>query len=306
MNEQPRTIPIHVSLIRPILLMGAERELVLISAIIAAVLVMSLERPLFTVIGVVFWALTVAALQRAAKNDPLVQPRVFASHALSRVLRCAVAPNVTRFGRAGGHAVLALREFRSTAKGLPDLLNYAAVVDDGIVLNKDGSVMAAWMYRGEDLDSASAQELSALSARVNAAFARRGSGWMVHVDALRTEARGYPEIGAFPDRTTLLIDAERRNAYEAEGAHYESRYVLAVTYLPPIDAQSMRSPAFSSRATVHATTPLRLRARSKPSTLRLWISRITCPRHSGWCASVAAESRIRLGAATFRTTCCAT
>ncbi len=133
--------------------------------------------------------------------------------------------------------MLALREFRSTAKGLPDLLNYAAVVDDGVVLNKDGSLTAAWTYRGEDLDSASVPELSALSARVNAAFARRGSGWMVHVDALRTQARGYPGAGAFPDRTTLLIDAERRAAYEAEGAHYESRYVLAVTYLPPIDAQ---------------------------------------------------------------------
>lgn len=133
--------------------------------------------------------------------------------------------------------MLNLREFRSTAKGLPDLLNYAAVVDDGVVLNKDGSLTAAWTYRGEDLDSASAPELSSLSARVNAALARRGSGWMVHVDALRTEARGYPVAGAFPDRTTLLIDAERRAAYEAEGAHYESRYVLSVTYLPPIDAQ---------------------------------------------------------------------
>jgi type IV secretion system protein VirB4 len=155
--------------------------------------------------------------------------------------------------------MLALREFRSTAKGLPDLLNYAAVVDDGVVLNKDGSVMAAWTYRGEDLDSASAQELSALSARVNAAFARRGSGWMVHVDALRTEARGYPEIGAFPDRTTLLIDAERRTAHEAEGAHYESCYVLAVTYLPPIDAQSAIASFFieGDRARDHAGTASR-------------------------------------------------
>jgi type IV secretion system protein TrbD len=79
MNEQPRTIPIHVSLIRPILLMGAERELVLVSAIIAAVLVMSLERLLFTVVGVVFWALSLAALQRAAKNDPLLS-RVYLRH----------------------------------------------------------------------------------------------------------------------------------------------------------------------------------------------------------------------------------
>jgi type IV secretory pathway TrbD component len=79
MNEQARTIPIHTSLIRPILLMGAERELVLISAIIAAVLVMSLERLLFTVVGVVFWALSLAALQRAAKSDPQFS-RVYLRH----------------------------------------------------------------------------------------------------------------------------------------------------------------------------------------------------------------------------------
>jgi len=35
MNDRPRTIPVHASLMRPILLMGAERELLMISAIIA-------------------------------------------------------------------------------------------------------------------------------------------------------------------------------------------------------------------------------------------------------------------------------
>jgi type IV secretion system protein TrbD len=79
MSGQPRTIPIHASLIRPILLMGAERELVLISGILAAVLVMSLERLLFTVVGVIFWGLSLAALQRAAKSDPQFS-RVYLRH----------------------------------------------------------------------------------------------------------------------------------------------------------------------------------------------------------------------------------
>jgi len=142
--------------------MGAERELVLISGIIAAVLVMSLERIVFTIVGVVFWSLSLAVLQRLRKLTA-VQPRLPAPHALPRILRGTI-PCVIALGvGAGGNAVLALREFRSTAKGLPDLLNYAAVVDDGVVLNKDGSLMAAWSYRGEDLDSASVPELSALS-----------------------------------------------------------------------------------------------------------------------------------------------
>lgn len=68
---------------RPILLMGAERELLLISAIIAAVLVLSLQQLLFTVVGVVFWCLSLAVLQRAAKADPQFS-RVYLRHARYR------------------------------------------------------------------------------------------------------------------------------------------------------------------------------------------------------------------------------
>ncbi len=101
MNERPRTIPIHLSLMRPILLMGGERELVMISAIIAAVLVLSLERLIFTVIGVVFWSLSLAALQRAAKADPQFS-RVYVRHARYRAYYAAQsratasAPSVTQ------------------------------------------------------------------------------------------------------------------------------------------------------------------------------------------------------------------
>lgn len=133
--------------------------------------------------------------------------------------------------------MFALRQFRNRAKGLPDLLNYAALIDDGVVLNKDGSLMAAWEYRGEDLESAGHQELAAVSARVNKAFLRRGSGWMIHVDAVRTTTHAYPERGKFPDRTTALIDIERRAQYEAEGAHFETGFFMTVTYLPPADIE---------------------------------------------------------------------
>jgi type IV secretory pathway TrbD component len=87
-NDRPRTIPVHASLMRPILMMGAERELLMISGIIAAVLVMSLERLLFTVVGVVFWCLSLAALQRAAKADPQFS-RVYLRHARYRAFYAA-------------------------------------------------------------------------------------------------------------------------------------------------------------------------------------------------------------------------
>ena len=46
--------------------------------------------------------------------------------------------------------MLDLKGFRSKATGLPDLLTYAALIDPGIVLQKDGSFLAAWEMRGPD------------------------------------------------------------------------------------------------------------------------------------------------------------
>ena len=41
----------------------------------------------------------------------------------------------------------AIKEFRSQAQGLGDLLNYAALIDSGVVQNKDGSIMVGYFYR---------------------------------------------------------------------------------------------------------------------------------------------------------------
>jgi type IV secretion/conjugal transfer VirB4 family ATPase len=153
-----------------------------------------------------------------------------------------------------------LREYRSRARGLADLLNYAVLVDEGILLNKDGSFTAGMFYAGPDLDAAGHAELAALSSQVNQALATLGDGWMIHVDALRLPSMDYPEEGAFPDPVTRLIDEERRRSYRAEVAHYESVYVLTVTYLTPTDTESWLSRLFVSGASTKGTdieAPLR-------------------------------------------------
>jgi type IV secretion system protein TrbE len=132
-----------------------------------------------------------------------------------------------------GLSMLRLNEFRQKAHGLPDLLNYAFLAQDGIVQGKDGSLMASWYFRGEDMASATHRELASLSSRLNGLLATFGSGWMLHCDAIRRFTVGYPTRGAFPDRTTLVIDEERRRLYEAEGLHLETIYALTLTYLPP-------------------------------------------------------------------------
>src|SRR6202167_2664083 len=127
-------------------------------------------------------------------------------------------------------------DHRTNPRGLADLLLPYALIDDGILLQQDGSLLAGWSYRGPDMMSAAASEMDALSARLNQAL-RLGSGWMVQCDAIRSCAPGYPERGAFPDPITRVIDDERRQQFMDAGAHFESEYFLTLTYLPPAEIE---------------------------------------------------------------------
>lgn len=135
------------------------------------------------------------------------------------------------------HKLLAAH--RGRGAGLNDLLNYASVVDDGIVIGKDGSLLAAWAYTGEDNASSTDALRESVSAGLNQAFVRLGSGWMMHIDAVRRPAPGYPaaERSHFADPVTAAIDAERRALFESLGNMYEGQFILTVTYMPPSKVQ---------------------------------------------------------------------
>ncbi len=127
-----------------------------------------------------------------------------------------------------------LREYRRSTTQLADFLPWAALVDEGIVLNKDGSFQRTAKFRGPDLDSAVPAELVGVAGRLNNALRRLGSGWAVFVEAQRHPASQYPE-GHFPDVASALVDVERRAQFEQEGVHYESSYFLTFLYLPPAE-----------------------------------------------------------------------
>ncbi len=131
----------------------------------------------------------------------------------------------------------ALKEFRTRAQSYADLINAAAMIDDGVLLNKDGSLTAAWYFQGEDLGSASPTELAIQAERINQILSRFGNGWAIHVDAIRMPAMDYPN-SKFPDRTSREIDWERKVAWEQEGTHYETVQAIALTYMPPLNVEA--------------------------------------------------------------------
>ncbi len=132
-----------------------------------------------------------------------------------------------------------LNRHRSENMGFADLLVYAAVVEEGVIVGKNGSLMAAWIFRGEDTASSTDTERERVSFRINQALSRLGNGWMIHVDAVRKPAQGYSDkaVSNYPDPVTAAIDAERREVFEKLGTLYESCFIVTLTYLPPILAQ---------------------------------------------------------------------
>lgn len=130
------------------------------------------------------------------------------------------------------------------AESYPDKLNYAELIAPGLMLMKDGALMAGWEFNGPDLESASHYELNSLSSQINSAFLHLGDGWMLNHNVMRLPALSYPGTGSFPDATTMLFDQERKEQYERAGALYENVSSLILTYKAPDSSQSIANKLF--------------------------------------------------------------
>ena len=150
--------------------------------------------------------------------------------------------------------MLKLADYRSRAKGLPDLVPYAALIAPGVVLNKDGSFLGAWEVRGQDTASATPDELAYQSAQFNNAIKLLGTGWMLHMDAIRMPHEAYPPrySSSFPDAVSQLIDDERRDDFtpkQDRDTCYSTNTILSITYKPDFNATRLAGGTQSGPAT---------------------------------------------------------
>ncbi|MBD8665717.1 VirB4 family type IV secretion/conjugal transfer ATPase [Rhizobium sp. CFBP 8752] len=131
--------------------------------------------------------------------------------------------------------MVALKSFRHSGPSFADLVPYAGLVDNGVILLKDGSLMAGWYFAGPDSESSTDAERNEVSRQINAILSRLGSGWMIQVEAIRVPTGDYPTEGEshFPDPVTRAIDDERRAHFQTERGHFESRHALILTWRPP-------------------------------------------------------------------------
>ena len=127
-----------------------------------------------------------------------------------------------------------LAEYRHRSQSLADFLPWAALVAEGVILNKDGSFQrtrssaARTSIRRRRLNWSPSPGASTTRCAVLAPAGRSSS----RLSAFRPTAIQESE---FPDAASRLVDAERRAQFEEEGAHFESRYFLTLVWLPPAE-----------------------------------------------------------------------
>lgn len=105
-----------------------------------------------------------------------------------------------------------------------------------VVINKDGSLMATWQFRGPDLDSSVEEELAVITNRLQGAMASLKTNYVLWFESQRTPSLGYETTSHFPDPVTRGMYAERAQLY-ASGRYYESHFYATLQYLPPKDRQ---------------------------------------------------------------------
>lgn len=129
--------------------------------------------------------------------------------------------------------MFALKEYRSKAKAFADILNYASFIDNGILLNKDGSLTAGFYYRASDISSMTLNDRNSLSARINTILARLGDGWAMHIDCARIKTENYIDGKTYyKSSVTKMIENERKHYFD-NVEHFENIFTIVFTYLPP-------------------------------------------------------------------------
>ncbi len=131
--------------------------------------------------------------------------------------------------------MLRLKGYRSKPCSFGELLNYAMMLDESILLNKDGSLTVGYTYSTSDLSSASLEHRNIIADRMNQVLNRFGTNWSLHVDSYRTKISEYPRIeeSFFSSEITKKIDDNRRNFFENQGDLYETNFTCFLTYIPP-------------------------------------------------------------------------
>lgn len=121
-----------------------------------------------------------------------------------------------------------LKRYKENKNCLSNVLPYACVVEDNVILLKNGAIMKSYRFTCPDLGSASEASIASVAMDFNRAIKRLGTGWAVQFEVQRILTRDYPE-SEWTNPAGFVVDKCRELNFKKEGEHFVSLYYLTFT-----------------------------------------------------------------------------
>ncbi|MFM2344004.1 MAG: hypothetical protein RLZZ210_613 [Pseudomonadota bacterium] len=121
---------------------------------------------------------------------------------------------------------------------LSDIKPWAYLVDDGIILNKNGAIIAGFAYRGEDLANITQDTNNHITLTINQALKMFDNGYILNADLIRTKHNiNFDNANYFNNLVSHAIEQERINQFK-NNDYYTSEYIITITYLPDVSSKN--------------------------------------------------------------------
>ena len=121
---------------------------------------------------------------------------------------------------------------RRRVPGVSDLLTWLISPLPGVIICKDGSLLAGYYFVGRDLTTLSNHDRNMSAMTFAQAMHALGGSWSMHVDATRLPSNAYPPRREWPEAITQRIDDERRAQYETHGTAFETIQTMVLRWIP--------------------------------------------------------------------------
>ena len=129
-----------------------------------------------------------------------------------------------------GFAVLSLKEKKDIFSPIQEVMPWLGLVRPGVVLNKDGSLMASYAFDGVDLDSVDAERKDQVAAALDHAFKSFDGKMTTWWSVIHSRSTDYPG-GDFANPVSEKIDKLHKGKF-ISGEMFNNRHFLTILYTP--------------------------------------------------------------------------
>jgi type IV secretion system protein VirB4 len=118
--------------------------------------------------------------------------------------------------------------FDSRSRGLSEILPWLVLIRPGVVLNKDGSLLACFLLRGMNVEGCEEMAIDHGADAFEQALRSLDHRFTLWSTVLRREIRDYPQ-GTFANPGSAAIDALHRQKMQAK-RHFSNRHFVSILF----------------------------------------------------------------------------